>query len=79
MSKENEIGALWERKSSDGKEFMTGTINLGETVMEIVVFKNGFKKEGEKTPDWRIYKSRPKPEVADGPVAEDEGASSIPF
>ncbi len=52
---ENEIGALWVKTSSRG-EYMTGTING----VNVVVFPNGFKKDGDKTPDWRVLKSVPK-------------------
>lgn len=72
-----DIGALWAREK-DGKEYFTGTIQVGENVLEIVVFKNSYKKEGERTPDWRIYPSRPRPDAANGPT-EDIDASSIPF
>lgn len=56
----NEIGALWLKSGSRG-EYMTGTIN-GEAV---VVFKNGYKKPGEKTPDWRVMKSQPREQKAE--------------
>lgn len=58
----NEIGALWEKAGSKGP-YMTGTIN-GE---RIVVFKNG-NKGSEKSPDWRVLKSQPRPQTpADEP------------
>lgn len=57
----NEIGALWEKSSAKGP-YMTGTIN-GERV---VIFKNG-NKRGEKSPDWRVLKSQPKPETESVP------------
>lgn len=59
----DELGALWEKSGSKGP-YMTGTI-LGQRV---VVFKNTDKR-GEKSPDWRVLKSKPR-ETA--PV-DDEG------
>jgi uncharacterized protein (DUF736 family) len=54
----DEIGALWMKPSAKG-DYMTGTIN-GERV---VVFANT-KKTSEKSPDWRVLKSKPRD---DGP------------
>lgn len=50
----NEIGALWEKQSSRGT-YMTGTING----VKVVVFHNG-KKNSDKSPDWRVLKSKPR-------------------
>jgi len=49
----DEIGALWEKSSARGP-YMTGTIN-GQRV---VVFKND--KGGEKAPQWRVLKAKPR-------------------
>lgn len=80
MSDSKDIGALW-RKEKDGKEYMTGTITIGDTAHEIVVFKNGFKEKPNQS-DWRIYKSKPREEVA-AEVAtirvDEEPESQIPF
>lgn len=65
---EDEIGALWIKSGAKG-EYMTGTIN-GERV---VVFRNG-NKRGEKSPDWRVLKSKPREDSA---PAQDDGP--IPF
>ena len=56
----NEIGALWEKSGSKGP-YMTGMVN-GDPV---VLFKNGNKKDGSKAPDWRVLKSKPRPQPAD--------------
>lgn len=53
MNKENQIGALWVHETKKGKKFLAGKV--GEK--DIVVFKNGFKEEGSKKPDWIIYES----------------------
>ncbi len=51
----NEIGALWVKTGAKG-EYLTGTVN-GE---KVVVFKNSYKQPGEKSPDWRVLKSKPR-------------------
>lgn len=55
---DDEIGALWAKTGAKG-DYFTGTVN-GE---RIVVFKNGNKKS-DKSPDFRILKSKPKEQTA---------------
>lgn len=55
-SKEDEIGGLWESTTKDGKVYLKGKIDG----REVVLFRNEWKKEGERTPDWRVYKSQPR-------------------
>jgi len=50
----NELGVLWSKTSVRG-EYMTGQI--GD--QKVVVFRND-KKRSEKSPDWRILKSKPR-------------------
>lgn len=54
----DELGALWIKTSAKG-EYMTGTI---EGIGGVVVFRNDRKKPGDKTPDWRILKAKPREE-----------------
>ena len=46
------IGALWINTKKDGAEYLTGVIN-GE---KVICWRNNYKKDGENSPDWRIYK-----------------------
>lgn len=55
-SKDDEIGGLWESATKDGKVYLRGKID-GQ---DVVLFRNEWKKEGERTPDWRVYKSQPR-------------------
>jgi len=55
-NKEDEIGALWESTTKDGKVYLKGKIDG----REVVLWRNEWKKEGERTPDWRVYKSQPR-------------------
>jgi len=79
----NKIGALWKKKTNEGKVFLSGVVEYSEEFVEklkkekkvfITVFNNGYKKEGDKKPDFEINLSKPKP-AAEAPLAEDE----VPF
>lgn len=81
MAENKDCGALWMR-SKEGKDYMTGNIIIEGTIHEIVVFKNSYKKEGDKTPDWRIYPSKPRADVADkamNAMFEGTRPEDIPF
>lgn len=68
---EKDIGALWIKESRQGTKFMSGNIRIGEDTIEVVVFKNKFKKEGSREPDFRIYESEPmeeKPTMREAPM-----------
>jgi hypothetical protein len=75
----NELGVLWAKTSARG-DYFTGSIEIDGTKHQIVVFKNGNKKN-EKAPDWRILKSKPKEATADwGPSAANPITSDdVPF
>ena len=49
----DDIGALWVKAGAKG-DYMTGTIS-GQRV---VVFRN--TKGGEKAPQWRVLKAKPR-------------------
>lgn len=68
-----ELGALWLRESKAGRKYMSGTV-AGERV---VVFKNTFKKPGESSPDYRVYKSEPREEQS-SPERERERSAPVP-
>lgn len=54
----DEIGALWNKQSAKGP-YMTGVIN-GE---KVVIFTA--RKTSDKSPDWRVLKSKPRPESSE--------------
>ena len=58
-NKNQELGALWKKKSKAGMSFLSGYINDhdGQRI-EVVVFANS-KKTNEKAPDYRLYVSKP--------------------
>jgi len=49
----DELGALWVKQGVRG-EYMTGTIGG----VKVVVFRAD--KKSDKSPDWRVLKSKPK-------------------
>ncbi len=82
-TKDNELGALWERSGKAGK-YMTGTIVVNDVATQIVVFANKKTKDGQ--PDWRILRSIPKDPATSKPqeeasqeVVEEINPDDIPF
>lgn len=59
--KRTPIIALWERESKKGKYF-SGKLTTKAGDIQIVLFPNSFKKEGDNKPNWLGYKSVPKEE-----------------
>jgi len=55
------IGALWSKKTAEGKEYFTGVISDLRGEIQIVVFRND-KKENENQPDYNILLSEPAKE-----------------
>lgn len=59
QSKNQELGALWKRKSKAGMSFLSGYINDHDgQKIDVVVFANS-KKTNDKAPDYRLYISKP--------------------
>lgn len=53
------VGALWVKENENGK-FFSMTININGTDHTFFGFQNRFKKEGERSPDYRIYLPKDK-------------------
>jgi len=56
----DEIGALWVRETKGGDEYMSGTVEIDGTKVNIVAFRNKYHEEGDNKPTWRVLKSRPR-------------------
>jgi hypothetical protein len=57
-SRDSERGALWLKKSKAGADFLSGyVLDENKNKINVVVFKNNYKKPGESSPDYRIYLS----------------------
>lgn len=75
---DREIGALWVNvKNGSNDKYLTGQIN-GE---KVILFKNKYKDENPKAPDFRIYRQKEQENSAtkgsnavdlDAPTAEVE-------
>jgi hypothetical protein len=55
----NEIGVLWTKKTRQGDNYYSGTING----VRLVIFKDT-QKQSEKSPDWRVLKQIPEEDIA---------------
>ena len=61
-----EIGALWVNvKQGTSEKYLTGHINDEK----IIVFRNKFKEENAKAPDFRVYKQS---DMVDGKPREEK-------
>lgn len=56
--REQSIGGLWQKEDREGGTYLSGEIRVGGETVRVVVFRNGRKQPGEKTPDWRIFPAR---------------------
>jgi len=64
-----ELGALWVNvKQGTNEKYLTGAIN-GE---KVIIFKNKYKEENEKAPDFRVYKQQPSNAAAKQEELQEE-------
>ena len=77
--KNDEVGALWKRKSKNGMTYLAGHVKYDELGKEItskvVVFSND-KKSNDKQPDYRIYLSKPMGEAQAQTATKETAVSS---
>jgi hypothetical protein len=81
MSDKKKIGALWNKTTPSGKDLMTGNVEVNGEKIKISVWKNGFKAEGTRQPDYIIYEDTYLPlrnNVAI-PPASDQDDTETPF
>lgn len=59
------VMGLWEGTNKRGQKYLSGNLNAGTRVM---VFRNGFKTEGSREPDYILYvsQSQPRPQSGTG-------------
>jgi len=69
----DEIGALWAKKTKNGKPMFSGMIEVQGEKINIVCFLNSYKRE-DKHPDYKILISRPRDS---GEYAQAEGFAPI--
>lgn len=74
-SRDSERGALWLKKSKAGADFLSGyVLDESKNKINVVVFKNNYKKPGESSPDYRIYLSESP--ASNNQVTPTNGAKS---
>lgn len=61
MEKEKSIGGIWINGEGE-KKYLNIQLDLEGEKYKLIAFKNRYKEENEKQPDYRIYISRPKKE-----------------
>ena len=66
---DREIGALWLNVNQKTQEkYLTGKVN-GE---KVILFKNKYKSENEKAPDFRMYKQKDQDSSASSSQSKEE-------
>lgn len=78
---EREIGALWKREGRNQK-YLTGKLKQADgTEQQVVIFSNKNKTK-DNQPDFRVYKSEPRPsskgEELEGQASESQEQVSEP-
>ena len=53
--KKKSIGGLWVNESKAGVKYLNGALKINDVDHKIVIFKNTYKKDGDRTPDWNIF------------------------
>ena len=73
-----EAGAFWIKTSKAGVQFLTGKVKSksGEEI-SIMVFKNKYKEEGSRQPDYRVYYDSNPPKNNDPILNPDKEAPKL--
>lgn len=77
-----QIGALWQRKSQSGTQYLSGIVSMGVFGECSVVVFRATDKRTEQSPDFIMYASnpqRPNSAPAAAPGAEPGADDDIPF
>lgn len=57
---EQSQGGLWEEQDRNQEIYFSGKLEVNGETIRFNCFPNRFKKEGENTPDFRLYINKPK-------------------
>ena len=87
MEKEKPVGAFWIKEGKGKQKFMSGTINVKEIAEQspdienasVILFKNTYKKPGEKSPDYRMFVGRSKKDEKPLETPPEEVTDLEPF
>lgn len=72
------IGALWLKKTQDGKTYMSGVIQFPGTEMSFAVFKNE-EKQQDNQPDYNIIWSPERKNNNQSQENNSNGDNGAPF
>lgn len=61
VEQKDKIGALWIKSSRGGAEFMSGEVEIAGVKHRITVFRNGYKNDTNKQPNYHIYRDTGAP------------------
>ncbi len=69
VDQKDKIGALWIKSSRGGVEFMSGEVEIAGVKQRITVFRNGYKNDTNKQPNYHIYRDTGAPSQSAAPAA----------
>lgn len=74
-----QVGSFWLNTSKAGKKYMSGSIDLpNQGRVKVVMFKNDHKKEGETSPDYKLFLSEDRQQSA-APQSNADYDDTAPF
>lgn len=54
------IGGVWVKESRNGDRFISLQVEINGQKVNLVGFKNKYKEEGGKQPDYKLFISEPR-------------------
>lgn len=63
---DDKVGALWIKQQRGGGEHLSGEVTIDGHTVRVVVFRNSYKTEVNRQPDYIIYRDAPLPPRPDG-------------
>jgi uncharacterized protein (DUF736 family) len=79
FNRNNEAGALWEKTSDSGNSFLSGSVKVGGKEYKIILSKNIWKKDGDNSPDYRIYNNIPREQQGVPTVSSPKKDTTTPI
>ena len=81
-AKQQSIANLWKNESKKGQTYYSGYLKDSQgNDLKVVLFENGFKRDGKRDPDLMMYLSQPQEQqpvqVLNDP--KDQTPGELPF
>jgi len=73
------VGGLWLNKDKQGKNYMSGNMEVSGHKIKVCVFKNTYKKDGENTPDYHINIDPEKSSLPEAGATPESTDDEVPF